>query len=395
MLGVAGSVTNSCDITHKLVSNQGSAIFDGTNDFIDASSVASNLSMTTGTVSLWARITTTSNNESFFNCSDGESGDNKFSIFYLTSSGILRGNYKFGGTAVNVDHSIGNDDIVGAGWFHVALTYDTSANSLILYFNGSAVATSTTSLTAINTDSVTIDRVYLGKNSNADNTFHQGYIDEYAYFARVLTASEISDIHAAKGLFNYAEDLSLTGTNNQLKQWLRFGDGSAGGLNDVTTGIIDMSNATLGSDVITNGDFNGNADNWTLTNAEYQASGNNVILTKPSSGNSSIFQTSLSFQEGQILRYKFKFVSFTGSPFIRIDGFSGSNPLNTSTSFAASGGDVDTYVKTDRAGTSVFLYIVGGSVGDTVVIDDVSVQIVQGNPAFVSGALINQNNLPG
>ena len=385
MLGVAGSVTNSCDITHKLVSNQGSAIFDGTNDFIDASSVASDLSMTTGTVSLWARVTTTSNNESFFNISDGTSGSNKFSIFYLTSSAILRGNYKFGSTTVNVEHSISNSDIVAAGWFHVALTYDTSANSLILYFNGTAVATSTTSLTAIDTGSVTIDRVYLGKNSNADNTFHQGYIDEYAYFARVLTASEISDIHAAKGLFNYAEDLSLVGTANQLKQWLRFGDGSVQGTKDQTTGIIDMSNPTLGSELVVNGDFATDSDwdkgaNWTIANNLATSDGSQT-------GNVSLFQLNSvnNFVTGKIYKVEFTISNYVAgviNPHIRGQASGNVSGNGLKTAYITAGGTshgINLYAGSTFAGS----------------ISNVTAKQIQGNPAFVSGALINQNNLPG
>ncbi len=384
MLGVAGSVTSSCDITHKLVSNKGSAIFDGTNDFIDASSVASDLSMTTGTVSLWARVTTTNNNESFFNCSDGTSGDNKFSIFYLTSDAILRGNYKFGGTAVNVEHGIDNEDIVDAGWFHVALTYDTSANSLILYFNGSAVATSTTSLTAINTDTVTIDRVYLGKNANADNTFHQGYIDEYAYFARVLTASEISDIHAAKGLFNYAEDLTLTGSSNALKQWLRFSDGSAGGLNDRGTGIVDMSDGSLGDELITNGGFDTDSD-WTK-NTGWSISGGVASSDGSQSSTSNLVQTN-TFDTSTLVT-DFYLIRYTVTVNTGSISF-GSGSLGQS--HTSSG----TYyiIGSPQTGSGNTNFTAGSTFTGTV--DNVSVRKINGNSAFASGALINQNNLPG
>ena len=323
---IGSGLSTPCDTASSLIDNKFSAFFDGTNDFIDASSVASDLSMTTGTVSLWARITTTSNNESFFNISDGTSGDDKFSIFYLTSSGsggVIRGNYKFGGTAVNVEHSINNSDIVAAGWFHVALTYDTSANSLILYYNGSAVATSTTSLTAIDTSSVTIDRVYLGKNANVDNTLHQGYIDEYAYFARVLTASEISDIHAAKGLFNYAEDLTLTGTANQLKQWLRFGDGSVGGVGDQTTGIVDMSNPTLGSEKVLNGTFDADS-NWDKGDTEggWTISGGTANCNNASGGDS-VFRTAsgISGIQNKYVLFTFDLVTCTdGSVSVTLEG---------------------------------------------------------------------------
>ena len=195
-----------------------------------------------------------------------------------------------------------------------------------------------------------------------------------------ITSFSVKQVNGNPALMINTPTIVTDAPLTKIRNYYRMGDG----ILDTHPLICDMVEPSLGSDVITNGDFNGNADNWTLQNAEYQEGSNNVKLTKPSSGNAVIFQTGLSFEEGQILRYKFKFVSFTGSPNIRIDGFSGSNPLNTLTDFAASGGDVDTYVKTDRAGSGVFLYIVGGSVGDTVVIDDVSVQIVNGVPGFMT-----------
>ena len=387
---IGGGLQTPCDIASRLIVNKGSALFDGTNDFVNASSVASDLSMTAGTVSLWARITTTSNNESFFNCSDGDSGSNKFSIFYLTSSGILRGNYKFGGTAVNVEHSISNGDIVAAGWFHLALTYDTGNNSLILYFNGTAVATSTASLTAIDTSSVTIDRVRLGKNSNADNTFHQGYIDEYAYFARVLSAAEIARIHSRKGKINYAQDLDLKGTANQLKQWLRFGDGKLGITNDQAastfTGVIfDMSNATLGSELIVNGDYSNGLTNWNTYGTTSVAGG--VVTIGPTS-NSGIWQQILTTNDFYIAQVNV--VSFDPG---ESEGLGQIVNNNGAVLHAITSTGLQTFAFRHAINDQHFL--IRATNNSTLKINSVSVKKIQGNPAFTDGAIINQDNLPG
>ena len=389
---IGGGLQTPCDIASRLIVNKGSVIFDGTNDFVDASTVASDLSMTTGTVSLWARITATSNNESFFNCSDGTSGNDKFSIFYLTSSGILRGNYKFGGTAVNVEHSISNSDIIAAGWFHVALTYDTSANSLILYYNGSAVATSTTSLTAIDTSSVTIDRVYLGINANNDNTLHKGYIDEYAYFARVLSATEIAIIHSRKGKINYSHDLSLRGTANQLKQWLRFGDGSVGGVGDQTTGIVDMSNPTLGSEKVLNGTFDADT-NWDKGDEEggWTISGGTANCTNESGGDSeSRTASGISGIQNKYVLFTFDLVSCTdGSVSVTLEGTGSQDFSDLSTP-----GSYSFIKKTIDATPDVIFTAEDGSV---LSIDNVSIKVLNGNTGVCSGSsnLISQNNLPG
>ena len=251
--------------------------------------MASDISLTAGSISLWGRITQTLNNESFFNCSDGASGNDKIQLWYSTSTAALKATYKKSGSVISADFSISNSDIVSAGWFHVVMTYDVSANSIKLYYNGSLAASSDATLTAIDSSSVTLDRVRLGKNSNADNTFLTGYIDECAYFARVLSASEVARIHNEKGKFNYVEDLDLTGDENALKQWLRFGDGRLQNTSDTTSIIFDMGNTSLGSEKIVNGGFDSDTI-WSKTNATINSGV--ATITVPEGGTySAIFQS--------------------------------------------------------------------------------------------------------
>jgi len=152
-----------------------------------------------------------------------------------------------------------------------------------------------------------------------------------------------------------------------------------------------------GDEYITNGDFNGDASGWTLVNAAWQqGSGNGEVkLTKPSSGNSAVYQLGHTYTEGMTLRYKFKIIDYSGSASIRIDGYSGGNPLNTSTTFSASGGDVDITIKTDRAGVGVFLYITGGSTGDYIVLDDISVVDVSSDFDFDRASSATRINSDG
>ena len=384
MLGVPSSVTSSCDITHKLVSNKGSAIFDGTNDFIDASSVANDLNLNTGTISLWARVTTTDSNESFFNVSDGTSGNDKLVLMYKTSSSLIKANYKAGGTNQEATHSISNSDIVSAGWFHVVMTYDTTADEVKLYYNGSLVNTRSSSLTAIDAETVSFDTVLLGKSANADNTYQQGYIDEYAYFARVLSASEITRIYNEKGKFNYAEDLDLTGSANALKQWLRFGDGSVGGVGDQTTGIIDMSNATLGSELVTNGGFAANSDFDFIGNATISGGTGNFS----GGANSFIIQTSVIDASVKFYQLKYELLESNGATF----RLSGGNSAFGTVILTNTVGVHTVFLKSNGTKTSLQL---NGTTSFVGTIDNVSLKEVNGNLAFTSGALINQNNLPG
>ena len=262
-----GSGLHNRSTSKNIISNKFSALFDGTDDYVDASTVASDISLTTGTISLWANVTSLDHSfPNFWNCADGTSTDDKIFIHYNKATSKIRAIYKSGGgSEIAATHDISNSDLINAGWFHIVMTYDTTADEIKLYYNGSASATGNVqdsqTITPINSSSVTLDTVHLGKPTNTtSNNLLTGRIDEYAYFARVLTAAEVSDIYAAKARFNYKDSLSLKGSANQLKQWLRFGDGIVSGLSDTNSTvddriILDMANPTVGSELVIDGTF--------------------------------------------------------------------------------------------------------------------------------------------
>lgn len=393
-----------CSFTSKTIeashiSNNGSAVFDGTNDFVNVNTLASDISLTAGTISLWGRITQTSNNESFFNCSDGASGANKIQLWYSTSSGALKATYKQNSSVISADLSISNSDIVGAGWFHVVMTYDVSANSIKLYYNGSLAATSEETLTVIDSSSVTLDRVRIGKNSNADNTFLAGYVDELAYFARVLTADEISSIYKANGTFDYIEDTGLRPSDNLLKVWLRFGDGRAEDSVDSTACIFDMSNATLGSEKIANGTFDTGSE-WSLTNASID--GGRAIVAVPEGGAySALFQSNASMNSalvsGEMYRLK---ATVQGEPELEMrfqdnaNNTGGLTSGNGTVQLTGSSQNIEIFwvANNDSNGLNIAR---NTAAAYEFIVDNVSVRKVEGNFAFADGALINQDNLPG
>ena len=345
---------------------------DGSEEYLEVQDNELLRGLSNLTISTWVKLSSKGAFDKIIDYSGAEGNVNrKYRLMLNTSANKFQ--FQIGDADDTVYSVSSTTDPDLNRWYNVICTFQGSgSNRLKIYVNGVLEASGSAADSVAEISNTADGNLRFGSNSySVANLFH-GKLDELAIFNAALDSSQVSAV--------YNQGVPARLENNVIGYW-KMGDGTL----DEAPLIADQTNATLGSDVITNGDFNGNADNWTLTNAVYQqGSGNGEVkLTKPSSGNASIFQTGLSFQAGQILRYKFKFISFTGSPFIRIDGFSGGNPLNTNTSFAPSGGDVDTYIRTDRAGTGVFLYIVGGSVGDTVVIDDVSVQIVQGNPALM------------
>ena len=236
---------------------------------------------------MWIQITQTSGNESFFNCSDGTSSDNKLVLMYNTGSAKIEAKYRSGGTSTVAEHSIAGDDITGLGWFHLAMTYNTSTPLIQLFLNGARVAQITSSFTQMSED-VAIDRVRLGSNSNADNTYHHGNIDEFIYIAgKDLTESEMLLLYN-NGKPDDIGDLP-SAIFNAIKCWLRFGEGSIDGSADQTSVIFDMSNNSLGSEKIVNGGFDSDTT-WSKTNATID---NGVAtITVPDGGAySAIFQS--------------------------------------------------------------------------------------------------------
>ena len=84
------------------------------------------------------------------------------------------------------------------------MTYqiDESAYVIKLYYNGILKSTQLEELDHNFAEDVVLNTVHLGKNAVTTNTYHQGYIDEYAYFTRVLSAAEITRIYREFGKFN-------------------------------------------------------------------------------------------------------------------------------------------------------------------------------------------------
>ena len=383
------SLSNISNSSRKKIttSNQAAASFDGTNDFIDASLLGPNIDKASGSISHWVKITTSSNNEMMFTCSDGTSGNDKIQTVFMTStsSGQFQAVYKAGGVSNKAVYNYPAVDIVNAGWFHLAMTYvvtEENALTIKLYFNGALQNTFTGTSEPIAGD-VAFDRVILGKNSNADNTYLTGLMDECMYFSGVLSDDQILGIYNSTGRANinrlifFDQDIATQAT---CKLWLRFGDGSIGQTKDQTTGIIDMSNPDLGSELVTNGNFATNS-NWTFNSSYWNISGGTANALGVANGS---FTQTLAVQSGKIYKIEIASTITSGNGIYAVKLGTTQQIFDNSTSnislfLLASGNNVDVSIQPGNSAFSV---------------SEVSVKEVQGHPAFVSGALINQDDNP-
>ena len=383
MLGLATALNSSSLKKKSVLTNKFSAELDGTGDYIDVSSLSSDIDKAAGTISMWVKVQATSGNESFFNCSDGTSGDNKLVLMYNTGSAVIQANYKAGGSSQDATHSIAGDDLTGLGWFHVAMTYNTSTPLIQLFLNGTRVAQRTSSLTQMSGD-VAIDRVRLGSNANADNTYHHGNIDEFIYIAgKDLTESEMLLLYN-NGKPDDIGDLP-SAIYNAIKCWLRFGDGSIDGDADQTSVIFDEKNATLGSELVDNGNFATDSNwtkgtGWSIANGVASCDGTQSSTSNFSQGNT--FDTPPQTLS-DTYKITFDLVVTQGS----ITASSGS----LSQSYTTSGSKILYGIPATGAGNLNF------TAGSTFIgsIDNVSVKQVNGNPGFcVADATVGNSNVP-
>ena len=411
------SLSNISNSSRKKItqSNQAAASFDGTNDFIDASLLGPNIDKASGSISHWVKITASANNEVLFSCSDGTSGSDKVQTVFMTStsSGQFQAVYKAGGVANKAVYNYPAVDIVNAGWFHLAMTYvvtEENALTIKLYFNGALQNTFTGTAEPIE-EGIAFDRVILGRNANAENSYLAGLMDECMYFSGVLSDDQILGIYNSRGRANINRLIFLDPdipTQAECKLWLRFGDGGIGQAKDQTTGIVDMSNPTLESELIVNGDFSTSGSittsshtlGWSVGGSGDTGSSivnNQLVLHRPvgedhdhariyASDGSSGRNIKPSDHQGKTYLLQLDIVSNTGSGNLQI--FTGGAYVNLPDS---SVGTKSFYFSSDN---TQFFVMKMNTEGATLNIDNVSLREVQGHPAFVSGALINQDDNP-
>ena len=221
MLGLGHGIHTDTPGTGEVFHNNYSILFDGVNDYIDIDTAAGSIDTDKGTFSAWIKFSaSSSNNDSFVRAS--ADSNNQIGMFYLTDTEVFRFLYKAGGTGKYVD--ISTDAETTQNWTHLAMTWDTDADELKAYVNGSQVASTVGSLGSW---SGTIDTVVAGKNSTADNTYFVGYIDEISAFDEVVDIPTLYNEGSPK-------DVEFSGLAGLIGYW-RFTEGTGTSVADEAT----------------------------------------------------------------------------------------------------------------------------------------------------------------
>jgi len=230
--------------------------FDGTNDYVAADGVTSNLNSSTGlpfTVSAWAYPDTTvsgttaccSQREAIF--AFNNSGANLNLLFYAQDGSTQK--FYHHGTASN-SYTGSSNTFESGQWHHIVMVVDSSGNGK-LYVNGGQEATWS------NGSNSSVNRFSIGQewdSSTSASDFFDGKIDEVAIWNVALSAADVTTLYnSGNGLKASADSGNYDNSDGLIGYW-KFNEGTGSTLTDNTS---NSNNGTLtnmdSSDWVTSG----------------------------------------------------------------------------------------------------------------------------------------------
>lgn len=215
--GADGIYRKSLNFTARIINdinNIYSLDFDGVDDYVAINGISSVIDTDLGSISLWAKIDTTTSSGHCFNSFIDSNNNLKF--FYHAGDNEFRFTYRGGGSSkvINITDAIEGD----GKWHHLLATWDKTGDAISIYLDG-ALKDSTGSLPTI---SGTVAAASIGNNAEG-GAYFLGNIDEVSLWNSELTAAQVLDI------YNDGYPKGVGGTS--LIGWWKMGDGN----NDGTT----------------------------------------------------------------------------------------------------------------------------------------------------------------
>jgi hypothetical protein len=170
--------------------NGGSLVFDGTNDYVDSTSISSQFT-TNITVEAWIYLSAYPSDWVRIVGTGGNSGNRTFGLWYYgPTRELLWQRYGAGDPFIQPASPLLSTGV----WYYVAAT--TSGSSHVLYLNGSSIGTATASGPwSASNETITIG--FAGFH-----TYHNGRMSNIKLYNKALTAAEIQqNYNALKGRF--------------------------------------------------------------------------------------------------------------------------------------------------------------------------------------------------
>ena len=336
--------------------NAYSVAFDGTDDYAQTDAVSTRASKT---YSFWAKSSDTARNDVFwhgagdigffgFNFSGGRS------VWYL-GTGYFR-------------YWDSTDERADGNWHNWIVYIDSTISGSKLYLDGSEVDVNYT------LSSGSAKAYTSGLRIGAGN--YDGNIDEFAIFDGDKTS-------LASTLYNSGVPADLTGLSG-LEHWWRMGDGplDEGGL------IGDQVNPTMGSELMTNGDFaTGDLTGWTVVDGGQtveeatNAAGDNALHVVTDGTYCTAYQVITSLASGSVAKLTYDFEKVSGNMAQVVNGVATTRSASGSYTvyFVADGSDT---IEFKRSGAGEWY------------VSNVTVKKVNGSPALLKNGAAIEEDVP-
>jgi hypothetical protein len=224
--------------------------FDGSNDYVAANGVTSNLGSSNGlpyTVSAWVYPDTTNRGAIFAFNSTEASDENVVLLFYGKSSEKKFHHWNIGGS-----YTGSTNDFETGEWHHIVDVVDSSGNGK-LYVNG-GLEGSWSNGSNSSADRFSIGQEYDGTGSTASDFFN-GKIDEVAVWNVALSAADVTSLYNSGNGLNASANSGNYDNSADLVGYWKFNEGTGSTLTDSTS---NSNNGTLrnmdnSSDWVTSG----------------------------------------------------------------------------------------------------------------------------------------------
>jgi len=222
--------------------------FDGTDDYLEIGS-ALDFNAKDFSVSAWVKTTDTEfrviqtrntgglGTKAGWQISVASSG--KWNIYIEDTNG----------NSVGLDTSSGVSNFIDGNWHNIIITWNNSIGKMILYVDGVYVWEDTDA-NMINGNINSTNSLIVG-GANSGSQMLNGEISQSGIWHSVLTADEVSSLYNHGLPIDLTTDQAAYESSSNLVGYWRMGSGTL----DTYPLIADQTNATLGSELVTNGDF--------------------------------------------------------------------------------------------------------------------------------------------
>jgi hypothetical protein len=208
------------------ISNSYNASFDGLDDIVNVGDLSSLLSSTTNSFSWWFKYNDiTQDLQHMFGGDNGTGASRGFFFLGRPTSGNTKFDFTYyGSSSTYVSGTFTHTP--DTNWHHIVVTFDASANTLVVYFDGVDQNITPTVVGTVSTFQRPSTNYTVGaRNSGSPSRFFDGRIDEVAFWDVELDSANAIQLYNSLGgakPFDLSNDSGDYNQSDNLQGWWRF-----------------------------------------------------------------------------------------------------------------------------------------------------------------------------